>query len=339
MTLSNTAAGRKYNSIDLCKLIMAILVIAIHTHPLENCTNRTVLTIYNQITQMAVPFFFLSSGYLLSAKFSSFSDAQKNIGITFRQTGKILKMYLVWSLIYLPLAILDNWRSGTSFLDNLLSYIRGLVFIGEHYNSWHLWYLLSTVYALILVMALFRFRLNVKKWIIVVSSILGLSIFMDEIAAYSKVLPTVLHLFRTLVALTTVNGRILQGAFFIPIGILMGNKNMSLWKCLVLFTGCFCANFFIENTAISTILTYVCGVALFGILLHINLKEHYIYIILRKLSTDIYLIHMYIFSFYCSLIHKEVHFGLDSFLVTAILSLALGLLHLRFATKKKTTVS
>ena len=314
---------------------MAILVVAIHTHPLEHCTSRTVMTIYNQITQLAVPFFFLSSGYLLSTKFSSFSDIGNNIGITFRHTCKILKMYLVWSLVYLPLAILDYWRSGMSFQHNLLDYIRGLVFIGEHYNSWHLWYLLSTVYALILVMAMFRFRLNTKKWVIVIGSIYLLSIFMDEIAACSEALPSPIHLFRTFISLTTVNGRILQGAFFIPMGILMVDKDISVPKCLVLFIGCFCVNFFIENEAISNILLFLSAITLFGVIIHIDLKNHYIYKVFRNLSTDIYLIHMYIFSIYCSLIYKKVHFGFDSFLVTAILSLAVGFLHLKLSPKKK----
>ena len=49
----------KYNQIDLFKFIMAIIVVAIHTGPLINCKNELLITIYNNITKLAVPFFFI----------------------------------------------------------------------------------------------------------------------------------------------------------------------------------------------------------------------------------------------------------------------------------------
>ena len=48
----------KYNQIDLFKFIMAIIVVAIHKGPLINCKNELLITIYNNITKLAVPFFF-----------------------------------------------------------------------------------------------------------------------------------------------------------------------------------------------------------------------------------------------------------------------------------------
>lgn len=339
MTLSNTLVNKKHYSVDLCKMFMALVVVSGHTRPFVNCSNPIVLAIYNQILYLAVPFFFLASGYMFSRKLSSFSDTKQNVNVTIAYLCRLTKMYLIWSLIYLPLAILAYWRDDLSLFHSILSYVQDLVLVGHHYNSWHLWYLLSSIYAYIFVLVMLRLQLNHKKWIITIGFVCLLSIFIDEISAYSKPLPAVLHAVRSLISRTIVSGRILRGAFFIPVGILMGNRNISLRKCLILFIGCFCVNFFIENELISNILTYVCGVALFGTLLHINLRDQYIYIVLRKLSTDVYLIHMYIWSIYCSLVYKKVHFGWDSFFVTSILSLAVGILHLRFTAKKKSAVS
>lgn len=335
MTLSDTSVKQNFNSIDLFKLIMAVLVVAAHTHPLENCTNQTILTAYGQFTQMTVLFFFLSSGYLLAAKISSVSDTAQKVKITFRHLCKIAKMYLVWSIAYLPLAIFAYRRDGMSFLRSVLDYVRGFVFIGEHYNSWHLWYLLSTIYALLLVIVMLRLRFTAKKWLIVSICAGLLSIVMTEIAACQTPLPAPVHHARTLISMTTTSGRILEGAFFIPIGMLLRNRNLSLRSCLILYAGCFCAYFFVENSAVRSILFFLSAIAFFGILLHIDLKDHPVYIIFRKLSTDIYLIHMYIWTFYYSLIYKEVHFGWDSFLVTTLISLTAGLLHLHIGKKKK----
>ena len=53
-------ASKQYNSIDLMKLIMAIVVIAIHTEPLVRCEKIAVLNLYKAISDVAVPFFFFS---------------------------------------------------------------------------------------------------------------------------------------------------------------------------------------------------------------------------------------------------------------------------------------
>jgi len=59
---------KKYNSIDIVKWIMAIFVIAIHTHPFNNIDNDIFLLIYNYIMKSAVPFFFMASSFLLFAE-------------------------------------------------------------------------------------------------------------------------------------------------------------------------------------------------------------------------------------------------------------------------------
>ena len=47
------------------KYIMAFCVIAIHTLPLKNVQNEVVTSLFDTFVSLAVPFFFLSSGYLV----------------------------------------------------------------------------------------------------------------------------------------------------------------------------------------------------------------------------------------------------------------------------------
>ena len=93
---------KNYNSIDLWKLIMAICVVALHTNPLINCKNYIILSIYFSIVKMAVPFFFLTSGFLLGKKMNK---EISNELIVKSYLQKILKLYFKWMLIYTPLTI------------------------------------------------------------------------------------------------------------------------------------------------------------------------------------------------------------------------------------------
>ena len=50
------------------KYIMAYCVIAIHTTPLKGIDNNTIYRLYEAAVSIAVPFFFLSTGYLIGRK-------------------------------------------------------------------------------------------------------------------------------------------------------------------------------------------------------------------------------------------------------------------------------
>lgn len=56
---------------------MAFCVIAIHTDPLVSCNNTVVLAIYDAVVRMAVPFFFVASGFLLGKKCDGQNDTTK----------------------------------------------------------------------------------------------------------------------------------------------------------------------------------------------------------------------------------------------------------------------
>lgn len=68
----------KYYSIDILKFIMALVVIAIHTKLLYYFDNKNITKIHMILIEYAVPFFFLSSGFLLGLKLELPSNTQKN---------------------------------------------------------------------------------------------------------------------------------------------------------------------------------------------------------------------------------------------------------------------
>lgn len=152
------------NGIDLFKFIMALCVVAIHTHPLEGVTAPFVIKLYKIVVQCAVPFFFLATGYLLACRMDWPYNSQASIQKLTVYLWKTVKLYLIWSLIYMPLAIYDYVHARFSLLKGTMLYLRGLFLLGEHYNSYILWYLLSTIYAVACIVICLR--RNLSPWTI-----------------------------------------------------------------------------------------------------------------------------------------------------------------------------
>lgn len=83
----------KNKTIDSLKLIFAVTVVAMHGFLLESQYNRYILGILtNGLFRSAVPFFFIVSGYLF------FKTIKNNT--TKKWFSHIIKVYLIWSIIY-----------------------------------------------------------------------------------------------------------------------------------------------------------------------------------------------------------------------------------------------
>ena len=153
---------QKSNSltIDICKFLGAYMVVAIHTTPWNLFGTGAFNTVYLNFIYCAVPCFFMASGYLLAGRMEWPLTAKDNLPKVAHAFFKMLKLYLLWSLAYLPLAIFDYRRSGLGVREAAIRYIKGLVFSGEHYGSWMLWYMISAIYALGIIYLLLKIKVN-----------------------------------------------------------------------------------------------------------------------------------------------------------------------------------
>ena len=329
---------KKYNMIDVCKIIMALCVVAIHTSPLHNCTNELANSIYDAFVNLAVPFFFLASGFLLSNKLDyPFSD-KKDIGYIKQYLFRIIKLYLLWTLIYLPLAVYYFISEGMGLVKSILLYIRGEVFVGEQYNSFQLWYLLATIYALILVIILLKYvHLNPKKIVMVGTVLFVISIAITYLAQYKGdvKLPEVLCLIQKLIVHSISTGRILFGTFYIPVGMLLAKKKFNIKIALPMFVISYVLNVIVHNTAISLLLVATSAIGLFVVVKEIRLPDCPMYFFIRKMSTVIYFIHMYVWTIYYMIIYGEKTYGMDSFVVVSIVSMVLAICYIIFSNRLK----
>ena len=115
-------ANKPLSSLDFMKFLMAICVIAIHTHPLEGITSDAIKIIYSEFVNLAVPFFFMSNGYLLFRNRNT--NNKKEMLQSIKKFGiKMLKLYVIWNFIYLPFAVFGYLLSKESVIKSIILYI------------------------------------------------------------------------------------------------------------------------------------------------------------------------------------------------------------------------
>ena len=130
----------QFRGVDAVKFIMAVCVIILHTHPLEGINHTLNFITADVLGRIAVPFFFMATGFLLAQRkgdgyFFGIDHVKKYV-------YRILKLYIIWTAIYLPVIIYKNIiDSGEGLRYGILTSIRDFIFVGSY---GHLWYLPAT---------------------------------------------------------------------------------------------------------------------------------------------------------------------------------------------------
>lgn len=117
----------RYFAIDVTKMILAILVVALHSLPLSD--NQDFNDAVRFICELAVPLFFCFSGFFFRTKTTLWPFVHR-----------ILSLYLFWFVIQVPLFSLGGTRELISFHRNLtlLENIQKVLFSSTYSISWYL---------------------------------------------------------------------------------------------------------------------------------------------------------------------------------------------------------
>ncbi|UHA72677.1 serine racemase VanT catalytic subunit [Paenibacillus sp. 481] len=135
------AAKNNYGLLDDFKIVAAMLVIAIHTGPLTSYNTYADFLLTGIFARLAVPFFFMASGFLLFQKLTG--EISQDRLIVNRYARKITWLYLASMLLYVPL----NVYAGYFTLDfSLLSTLKDILFNGTLYHLWYFPALILGVY-------------------------------------------------------------------------------------------------------------------------------------------------------------------------------------------------
>lgn len=127
---------KQYKSLDFAKFVCAILIIILHTEPFSSYSGVLTFGFRNIITVVAVPFFFLTSGFLTFKKLDTLNPEEK-MGYIARNLKRIAIMYLIWSAVYFVFVVIKWTKTEFSYV-HVLEYIRDFFFEGSYSTIWFL---------------------------------------------------------------------------------------------------------------------------------------------------------------------------------------------------------
>lgn len=275
-----------YNSIDCAKVIFAIFVVAIHTlQPFTATLSSEARHFVTALLSLAVPFFFVASGFLLGNKLNS-TNKDGQLAYLKKWIYRIGRLYLLWTLIYLPYAIYGFSIENTGLIKSLAIYTRNILLVGENYWSWPLWYLLAMFVAGCIIYLLLLCKVKQTYWYILALLLAFAGILLDQLRINDW---GGVNLYYSLF-MTTRNGFFI-GFPYMALGLFISSHGVRLHQIglFVLLMLGFAAQLF--DIPLSNFVTIY---ALFVLILGINLptRADDLHMNMRLSSSVIYFTHM-----------------------------------------------
>ncbi|MCQ2744734.1 MAG: acyltransferase [bacterium] len=156
----------EYGSYDILKLILSILIIAINIVDIGLGSDNFYITQY--VARLAVPLFFCMSASFLFRNYNIIDKSEFDRKfLTYEKN--LLKMFVIWNIIYLFVDKIPEWYRTKSSVVEILKYIY-YVTIGIQYKE--LWFVgASIVGSLIIWLLLKKFKI---RTIVIMSFVLYL---------------------------------------------------------------------------------------------------------------------------------------------------------------------
>ncbi len=195
-----------YTGIDGFRLAAAVLVVAIHTSPLLVLGETADFVLTGVIARVAVPFFFMTSGFFLFSGYGGGREKLKGLEI------RTAKIYGLAMLFYVPLNVYTGYFAAEPLLPVLL---RDVLVDGTVY---HLWYLPAAMAGAAVAWGLLRrggFRLAFPATL----ALYAVGLLGDSYYGLAQGLPPLAWLYDRLFEVCDYTR---NGLFFAPLFFVMG---------------------------------------------------------------------------------------------------------------------
>lgn len=298
----------EYKGIDLAKFICSLFVIAIHVPPLgfHSPINNYIS---GYIARLAVPFFFITSSYFLYDKYLKTPDSRNSIIKNY--LARIVKLYFIWSVIYLPISVVQIYKLNGGFdVEVVFGYFRQVLFVGSFV---HLWYLVALIVSVILFSLMLRlFKKHISYIYILCTLLYGIGLLGQGYSLdYDSHIPRTLN--QALTSCISIYDNIFEttrnGVFEAPIFIAIGyyfakNKITSKNKLLMLIfilllIAMYCEIHIITDSFIKSYDYYILLVPSSACLFLISLNAKLsistdLSLLMRKMSSIIFFSHYWV---------------------------------------------
>ena len=301
---------REYPAVDLARFFCAILVVTIHLAPFEAGTLNGWANFWLQqwIARVAVPFFFVASGYFLFAKMG---HGPYRGDVVRRYIKRMVVTYLIWSAIYLPFSV-ELMKALVAGSDTpwWVMYLRRFVFMGSYTQ---LWYCTGIVVAVAVVALLLRVGLRPGAVVAIGAAFYLVAVITNgwygALQRLQPLAPWALQAADWVYSwvMTTRDG-LFFGFLPVAVGMWLAKKEVTIdsrraTAGLVLALGALGAEtYFVRQKGIVRdfdvlFFTAVAGAALFVFCLSAKIKPRPIYGVLRKLSALVFFAHLWVYQF------------------------------------------
>lgn len=309
---------KKILGIDVGKIICAIIVISSHAHLFEDYQGTLIYTAWDRTGIIAVRLFFVISGYFIGIKMRDQSDGS---AVLKNSIVKFFKLYILWTLIYLPATIYGLATSGMNLKECIWFLVSGLFFYGSSYWSWQLWYLLGLLYSLIIIWIFCKWKLN--KTIVWV--ILSISYLFGFLFVYGMI-PTSFFTNLTEPWKTILwDGRMFTCALFVWMGIQLSTRQIQYKKYYKLFALAATVAFVFTPDVLSVMIWPPAVLAFFAFFRTLKCPEAMEKLQLGPLSSNVYYIHMYLVFILTCFCPVQIDY-VSMFFIVTVMSIVLGYL-------------
>ena len=293
--------------LQILKFLCALLVVQIHF-------SSGIRSLVLPIAQMAVPIFFIITGYFLPDAYGNIE--KERLKKTF---FKILKLEIIFTLIYLAYFLLTCLTHPHLFsVITRPQYWLKLLLIGGSGQSGHLWYLMALLQAILIILV--AVRMKILKWLywLIPLGIITNLMFGNYNFLADNTLPNRLVLSRNV--LTTALPCLLIGTLIRYYEYRLPSQSRIMAMAFIGFLGIYIETYILERffpfkVGEILIFTIPLATAVFIIFLRLAVKggvgkrlAQYG----RVYSMDIYLWHMIVGSVILLLLHRSGLLGIDT---------------------------
>ncbi len=315
-------------ALNVGKFVMALLVVAIHTRPADSLP-PAFGPLFDSVSRFAVPFFFLCTGFLLGQRMEQPAGCARNLDMLKLRIKKLTGLYLFWTVLYLPPAVLHYRDMGLTFRAAAGMYLRWLFLVDEHCNSWMLWYLLSSIYGLCMIFLILKFTGSERLVWACGLVCMALSLWFDALIDGGVIPPGIPGQVYRLVDATILNGRLLRGFFYLPFGMLLAKRLPRPAAAAALLAAGLAGAWALRAVPMAGGLCFVAAdLGLFALTAQLPLRDRPFFRALRTASSVVYFTHMYLWMFWYTVTGRGLTYGMPAFLWTTGLSLLAAALYL-----------
>lgn len=279
-----------YTGIDIVKFVMSFAVIGIHAPEYLWPSDRTYPMMFEWLIRAAVPFFFITSGFLVNHKLNNFNPSEKSRYLI-RRAFKIFRIWCCWLLLYLPLTIWGMSHETEMYDTKILYYFKDVFLSGHSLYSQALWFLYSMAFVFLIWGYIMRFKGNIG--VILLFCIFAIiSIIPHFIEEKNNVLKSL--------CIWILGGGlpIIGGAIF---DLYIVKLNNLILNFVILTSGIISICLFYLGLPLYS---FFGGLAFFILSINLKFKPNPIFLNIRKESMWIYFTHMYIVITFMVIINK-----------------------------------